>query len=250
MSHRLEFDSLVKVILENALPFLLVNMAMSADGKIATANRSVTTFGSAHDLNHLYELRSTTDAILCGARTVEETGATLGNGEKRFLLQRRRRGLADYPLRVVVSGSASLRSDIPLWGAHPSPVIVLVNDRAPKPEVSRLRKLADEVWVSEGPELDLAATLRCLRQTFGVRRMVGEGGPTLNDALFRAHLVDELHLTICPVLVGGREAPTISEGVGFTQLQEGSRWELSRRKIINGEVFLTYRAGPRNPGPE
>ena len=63
-------------------PFVLVNMAMSADGKIATANRAVTTFGSASDQEHLHALRATCDAIVCGARTVEETDATLGNGPR------------------------------------------------------------------------------------------------------------------------------------------------------------------------
>ena len=52
------------------MPFVFINMAVTADGKIATANRAVHSFGSARDLEHLYELRATADAILCGARTV------------------------------------------------------------------------------------------------------------------------------------------------------------------------------------
>ena len=70
------------------LPFVFANLAMTADGKIATANRAAHSFGSAHDLAHLYELRATADAILCGARTVEISNATLGNGGEKH---RRRR---------------------------------------------------------------------------------------------------------------------------------------------------------------
>ncbi len=70
------------------LPFVFVNMAMTADGKIATANRAVHSFGSARDLRHHYELRATADAILCGARTVEISEATLGNGGEKFRRQR------------------------------------------------------------------------------------------------------------------------------------------------------------------
>ncbi len=66
------------------LPFVFVNMAMTADGKIATANRTVHSFGSARDLAHLYELRATADAVMCGARTVEVSGTVLGTGGEKY----------------------------------------------------------------------------------------------------------------------------------------------------------------------
>ena len=68
----------------SSLPFVFINMAVSADGKIATANRAVHSFGSKKDLHHLYELRATADAIICGARTIEISEATLGNGGESF----------------------------------------------------------------------------------------------------------------------------------------------------------------------
>ena len=70
------------------LPFVFVNMAMTADGKIATANRAVHSFGSARDLAHLYELRATADAVMCGARTVEISGTILGTGGGKFRKRR------------------------------------------------------------------------------------------------------------------------------------------------------------------
>ena len=90
------------------LPFVLVNMAMSADGKIATANRAVATFSSARDHTHLYELRATADAVMSGARTVDLNNYTLGSGPERFRKLRLRRGLAECHLRVIVSGSGSV----------------------------------------------------------------------------------------------------------------------------------------------
>lgn len=90
------------------LPHIFINAAMTADGKIATANRAVHSFGSARDLEHLYELRTTADAILCGARTVEISEATLGNGGEKFRKQRLKNGRADYPIRVIISGSGSI----------------------------------------------------------------------------------------------------------------------------------------------
>ncbi len=223
-------------------PFVLINMAMTADGKIATANRAVTTFGSARDARHLYELRATADAILCGARTVEETGATLGNGGEVHRRSRLRRGLAEYPVRVIASASASISSSAAIWQKKFSPLIVLVGAKATKRNVKRLEKLGALVWVSSGADVDLAMMLGRLRSEFGVQRLLCEGGGGLNDALFRAGLVDELHLTLCPRIFGGRQSPTIADGLGFQRLGDAALFELSSAKRHGDELFLVYRA--------
>src|SRR5690348_422801 len=76
------------------LPFVFVNMAMTADGKIATANRAVSTFSSKRDFEHLLELRATADAVLSGARTADQEAVNLGPGPARFRRLRLKNGLA------------------------------------------------------------------------------------------------------------------------------------------------------------
>src|SRR5437016_13832882 len=88
---------------KSALPFVFVNMAITADGKIATANRAVSSFGSKRDKDHLFELRATADAVMAGARTVDSNPVTMGPGSAKYRRMRIRRGLADYNLRLVVS---------------------------------------------------------------------------------------------------------------------------------------------------
>ncbi len=89
-------------------------------------------------------------------------------------------------------------------------------------------------------QLDLTAALEWLRRQWKVKRLICEGGGELNDAMFRAGLVDEVHLTICPKIFGGRDAPTISDGSGFEQLARAAQLELKSRRLANGEVFLVY----------
>ena len=197
------------------LPFVLVNMAMTADGKIATANRRVHSFGSARDLEHLYELRATADAVMCGARTVEISRTILGTGGEKFRKRRLKRGLAEYNLRVIVSGSGSINPRAAIFKKHFSPVIILTTARVSKTKLRRLRTIADEVKVCGKREINFPAALRWLRAKWGVKRLLCEGGGELNDALFRAGLVDELHLTICPKIFGGSKAPTIADGAGL-----------------------------------
>ena len=107
------------------LPFVFVNMAMTADGKIATANRAVHSFGSPRDLEHLYKLRTTADAVMCGARTVEISDAGLGNGGEKFRKVRLTCGLAEYPSRVIVSGSGSIDPAANIFQQRFSPIIIL-----------------------------------------------------------------------------------------------------------------------------
>ncbi|MFM1768445.1 MAG: hypothetical protein RJA22_974 [Verrucomicrobiota bacterium] len=226
-------------------PFVLVNMAMSADGKIATANRAVTTFGSPRDLAHLYELRATADAILSGARTIEDTGATLGPGGARYQRQRRRHGLAEFPLRIIASGRASIDPASPIFHRGQAPIVLLTTRRAP---AARLRRLAPHlagVIARGGDSIDFPAALAELRRAWGVRRLLCEGGGELNDALFRAGLVDELNLTVCPVLIGGREAPTLADGAGCARLADAAAFRLHRARRVGDEMFFTWRAARR-----
>lgn len=212
---------------------------MSADGKIATANRAIHTFGSQRDLAHLYELRATADAVMCGARTVAQD-TTLGPGGPKYRRWRRRHGLAEYPLRVVVSGSGALDLALPVFARRFSPILVLTTARAGSTRLRRLATVADEILVAGQAEVDFAAALACLRKRWGVRRLLCEGGGELNDALFRADVVDELHLTICPFLFGGRDAPTLAEGRGVDRLAEARQFRLVRRRRVGEELFCVF----------
>jgi 5-amino-6-(5-phosphoribosylamino)uracil reductase len=227
--------------MKQAMPVVLVNMAMTADGKIATANRAVSSFGSARDHEHLLELRATADAVMAGARTVDLNPVNLGPGPARFRRLRRARGLAEYNLRVVVSRTGSVDPQATIFQKSFSPVVILTTRRAGTKRLRRLRALASEVRIYSGAEIDFAEALSWLRREHGVRRLVCEGGGELNDALFRADLIDELHVTVCPKVFGGRAAPTIADGLGAESLSAASSFRLHQVRRVKDEVFLVYR---------
>jgi riboflavin-specific deaminase-like protein len=229
---------------KSKLPFVLVNMAMTADGKISTANRAGSSFSSDRDREHIFELRATADAVMSGARTVDSAPVTLGPGAARFRQLRLRRGLAEYNLRIIPSGSGTINPRARIFKRRFSPIIVLTTARASAAKLRGLRAVADEVKVIGKREINLPAALRWLRAKWNVKRLLCEGGGELNGALFRAGLVDELHLTICPKIFGGRRAPTIADGVGFQHLAEASPFRLKSFKQIDNEAFAVFQRMP------
>lgn len=222
-------------------PFVFVNMAMTADGKIATANRAVSSFGSQHDLDHLYKIRTTADAVMAGARTLDLNKVLLGNGGERYRLMRLRRGLSEYPLRIIVSGSGTINPRAAIFQKRFSPILLITSRRASAGAIRTLRPLVDDLFISSGRAIDFAAALRWLAEKWQVHRLLCEGGGELNAALFRERLVDELHLTICPKVFGGRHAPTIAEGDWSPSLAEAASLRLHFLKKIGDEVFLQFR---------
>ena len=220
------------------LSFVFVNMAMTADGKIVTANRAVTSFGSPRDRGHLLELRATADAVMAGARTVDSASTAMGPGPAKFRQRRLKRGLAEYNLRVIVSRSGSVNPHAGIFKHRFSPIIILTTRRAKANRLKRLRTLADEVKICGRQKINFGIALRWLRKKWDVKRLLCEGGGELNDALIRASLVNELHLTICPKIFGGRRAPTIADGRGFGHLAAAKNFML-KSILQNGDELFT-----------
>ena len=223
------------------LPFVLVNMAMTADGKIATANRRVSSFGSPRDQDHLLQLRATADAVMAGARTADLNAINLGPGPAKYRRLRLKRGLAEFNLRIIVSRSGTVDPDAEVFKHRFSPIIILTTRRATAARLKALRAVAAEVKLCGAKEIDFPRALRWLRAKWGVRRLLCEGGAELNGAMFGAGMVNQLHVTVCPRVFGGRTAPTIADGVGAGSLARATQLELESARRQGDEMFLVYR---------
>jgi len=214
---------------------------MTADGKIAFASGEFAPFGSQHDREHMMELRATADAVMSGARTVDSSPVTLDPGGAKYQRLRIQRGLREFNLRIIVSGSGSVDPHAEIFKRRHSPIIILTTQRAGKHRLNKLRELA-EIKICGKTEINFPAALRWLRKKWQVKRLLCEGGGEMSYALFRAGLVDELHLTICPKIFGGRNAPTIADGIGFRKLAAAAKLELKSSRRVGGEIFLVFNA--------
>ena len=220
-------------------------MAMSADGKIAPPHRRFVAFGSRRDHANLLTLRATADAVMCGARTVDSAPITLDAGGAAYEQRRLRAGLGRQNLRIVVSGSGSVDLRAAVFQHRVSPVIVLASGQAPKSRLAKLERLANCVKVCGEKSVSLGQALGWLRREWAVKRLLCEGGGELNFELLRLGLVDELHLTLCPRIIGGRDAPTIADGEGFASLAKTANLKMTRQRRIGDELFTTWCVRPK-----
>src|SRR4051794_19077109 len=93
-----------------SLPYVFLNVASTADGKLAPASRNFVPFSSKRDQDLLMKLRTEADAVMCGATTVRGR-VDLGPGGEKYRKLRVKKGLSEYNLRVVATGSGSLSPD-------------------------------------------------------------------------------------------------------------------------------------------
>jgi riboflavin-specific deaminase-like protein len=122
-----------------------------------------------------------------------------------------------------------------------APVLVLTTERISRPRLKNLKAAAHNVKIFGADEINFKKVLAWLQKEWNVKRLLCEGGGQLNDALFRAAVVDEVNLTVCPLILGGRKAPTLAEGWGFGQLKDAARFSLKSCRQLGNEMFLVYR---------
>ena len=235
----------MSLALKTLRPFVFLNVATTADGKLAPANRHFVPFSSRRDQELLLELRARADAVMAGARTVDLMPVNLGPGPAKYRRLRLRNGLAEYNLRVIVSGCGTVNPKAEIFRQRFSPIIVLATARAPERKLRALRRVADEVAVFGETEIDFVKALQWLRKKWQVRRLLCEGGGEVNGGLFAAGVVDEVYQTVCPLIIGGRDAPTLADGIGAKTIAEAAQLRLKSFRRVGDELFLVYRVRKR-----
>ena len=226
-------------------PHTTVVLAMSADGKITDRARSPARFGSATDKAHLEQQIAWADGVLFGAGTLRAYGTTLPVSTPALLQQRQQQGLAPQPVQIVCSATAQLDPTCRFFSQAVPRWLLTTTAGAQRwanigADTAAFERIVTTPLTAEG--LDLTDALMQLHAA-GLRRLVVAGGGELVASLLAVDAIDELWLTVCPLLLGGQAAPTPIGGDGWLAIA-APRLELLSAEAIAHEVFLHYRVIP------
>ena len=218
-------------------PTTTVVLATSADGKISDTSRSHPRFGSQEDFDHLERQVAQADAILFGAATLRAGGSAMRVMKPELIEQRQGAGLPEQPIQIVCSRSGKIDPTLKFF-QQPVPRYLLTT--AEGAQHWQDQPGFDEIFSDTADqEVDWHQAFQRLHQQ-QIGSVAVLGGGEIVAALLKADLIDELHLTLCPLLLGGKEAPSPVEGTGFSQ-EEAPKLELISCRQIEQELFLHYR---------
>ena len=204
-------------------PNIIINSAMSADGKISSVERRQVRISGREDLARVDRLRAESDAVMVGVGTVLADDPGLRVKSIHLVQERTRKGWQQQPLRVVADSSARTPPGARVLGEG---CLVAVSACAPAERLARLKQECEIIRCGQ-QRVDLRELTGALYER-GVRRLMVEGGGSLNWSLLQAGLVDEIYVYIGALLLGGKDAPTLVDGSGF-------RGDYPRLKLISSE---------------
>jgi 2,5-diamino-6-(ribosylamino)-4(3H)-pyrimidinone 5'-phosphate reductase len=221
-------------------PYVHINVAMTADGKIDTFERRGATISSQRDKERVDRLRAEADAVMVGGNTLlgENPKLTVKSADLRA--ERVARGLTLNPVKVGIASNADLNPDSDVLTAGPARIVIFTTLQTSKRQLEALRTRGVDAYVHDTQRVDLPKALHTLKE-IGVNHLMVEGGGILNFELIHLGLVDELTAYVAPLVFGGESAPTMAAGPGLVRsaaiplkLVEAEAWE-------DGGVLLRYK---------
>lgn len=203
-------------------PRVIVNMAMSADGKIALQDRTEVKISGEEDFKRVHELRNRVDAILVGIGTVLADDPKL-TVKKKFVES------ASHPLKVVLDSRGRIPGDAQLF--HEGEYLIATTNEVDKPG-----------WIKcgDGKRVDLKLLLEELSKR-GVKELLVEGGGEVVYSFVKEGLVDEIYLFIGSMIIGGKDAPTPADGYGAETLEDIVELDLIDNSRLDDGILLHYK---------
>ena len=210
-------------------PYVILSAAISLDGKIATKTGD-SKLSSKIDKIRVHKLRSKVNGILIGKNTLQHDNPILA---VRYFKGKN-------PTRIILDSKGTISSNSRIIKtAKKIPTIIAVSKQITKKNLSRLKKHPVDVVVLGEKNVNLKKLLKYLAKK-RIRKLLVEGGGTVNWEFIKQNLYDEIIVTITPFLLGGKNAITLVQGIGFSIIDKSSKLKL--KKIIHqkNEIVLQY----------
>lgn len=216
-------------------PYIISNVGMSLDGKLATVGNDSRISGE-NDLKRVHQIRKEVDGIMVGIGTVLKDNPKLTvhkiNAKKE-----------DNPVRIVVDSNLRIPLNARILNSDAKTIIATTFDENLE-KMEKLKKLKEyesvEIIQIGSKKVDLKKLMNILYEK-GIKKILLEGGGTLNWGMFKENLVDEVSVYIAPKIFGGKDAPTYVDGEGFKTVDECVKLELKKFYPLDDGIVLEFK---------
>lgn len=211
-------------------PYVILNAAMTLDGKIATRTGSSEISGH-EDLIRVHELRKEMDAIMIGINT-------LFADDPRLTVHKIEAKDEDNPVRIVIDSYARTPLDFRILN-NDAPTIIAVTENADPKKVKELEKKATVLKCGK-ERVNLKSLMKELKSR-GINTLMLEGGSTLNYSMLENGLVDEVRVCVAPMIAGGTKSKTLVDGEGIDQMRDAFKLKLIKSYSLGPDLILEYK---------
>ena len=211
-------------------PHVIINCAMSADGKIALPTRKQLRLSCDEDIERMYNLRNQSDAVLVGIGTILSDDPKLTVKEKYVKNPKQ-------PIRIILDANCNTPIDS-----------LAVNNQAKTfiiTSVKCSKKFNDNVEIincrtDEKDFIDLKSLLDLLYKR-GIKTLMVEGGGTVIWNFLNKRFVDDFYVYIAPIIVGGEKTPTIADGEGIKSTDEKISLKIVNIRRMGPGILFQYK---------
>ena len=220
-------------------PYIIINAAMSADGKLSTRERRQVRISGSDDFSRVDELRAACDAILVGIGTVYADDPSLTVKSPVLREERKNRKADENPVRIVLDSDAKTPTTADILRKGEGKRIIAVSEKADPERVQALGEYAEVITCGEDT-VDLHFFVQELEKR-GIATLMIEGGGTVIWSFVSQGLFDELNVYLGSLIIGGKTAPTLADGEGFIDESLFPRLTLDHFGQMDDGVLIRWK---------
>jgi 2,5-diamino-6-(ribosylamino)-4(3H)-pyrimidinone 5'-phosphate reductase len=212
----------------NCKPLILLSAAVTLDGKIGQRNQKIV-LSSKSDKTRVHKLRSKFDAILVGKNTIGQDDPLL---TVRYVKGKN-------PIRIILDSRGTIKNTSKIIKTSKNvPTIIVTSQLVSKRNLNRLQNLPLDVIVCGKNQVDIRKLVPILYKK-GIKKILLEGGGTLNLSFLKNNLINEIIITVTPFVLGSTNSVNLFEGI-LKSTKNLLSFKLKNVQKISNEVILNY----------
>jgi len=214
-------------------PYIIIVSEVTIDGKLTlyrgASSKELMSIMTKEVYKYLHRIRAEVDGIMVGCETVrtDDPSLTVRYAEGKS------------PVRIIPCSTANVPLNASIFSKD-APTIIVTTKRAPQERIENIKKLGAEVIVAGEDLVDFSQLLPLLYEK-GIKKLMVEGGASINWEMVRNGYVDEIRIIHLPVIVGGENVPTLVGGEGFKSLKKILKLEIKDHFIIDGFLISEWK---------